>query len=73
MAADGSKSPEAGAPEIEVTPEMVSRGLATFLSTDLEFEPAEDALLRVLEASLSRKGFVSMRKHESCAEEHCSH
>jgi len=60
MAADGSKSPEAGAPEIEITPEIIARGLSTFLSVDLEMESPEDALSRVLRSCLSNHGFIPL-------------
>lgn len=47
MAADGPKVPEAGAPEIEVTPAMIEAGVLAWSEGDAEFEPVSEIVLRV--------------------------
>lgn len=58
MPVSGEIAPEAGAPEIEVTPAMIEAGVLTLLSVDLQFESPRDALSRVLRSSLSGDRFI---------------
>ena len=50
MSAEGSKAPEAGAPDIEVSPEMIRAGLDAYYGVDLRFESEEARVLKIFRA-----------------------
>jgi hypothetical protein len=49
MSAEGD-APEAGAPEIEVTPAMIEAGVLAWSQGDAEFEPVSDIVTKIYRA-----------------------
>ncbi len=47
--------------EIEITPEMVTAGVAAFYDYDDRFEPVEMAVVRILQAAISTRSTQGTR------------
>lgn len=47
MPVSGKNAPEAGAPEIEITPAMIEAGVLAWSEGDSEFEPVTEIVARI--------------------------
>ena len=53
---DNSNPREAGAPESEITPEMINAGVRALLEFDRRFEEEADAVVNIFRAMSEAKG-----------------
>lgn len=52
------EAPDAGAPEIKITPAMIEAGCEALTDFNYDFESREDAVVRIFEAMLSQTNLM---------------